>query len=617
MSILTFDIESDDLLDDLTKIHCLVTKDYETGEVKRYNEQSSDRSVGRGLDALASAEFIVGHNIIGFDVPAIQKLYPDWKAPKVFDTLVATRLIWSDIKDQDFRSSTFPKQLVGSHKLEAWGYRIGLKKGDFGESTDWKEWSMEMEDYCEQDVFVTHQLYKRILAENYSQEALDLEHSFAELIAMQERHGFCFDKEKAVELYTTLSKRRRELERELQEVFPPTEVEMKTPRYWYALVSCDDEYRAPTKTALTKKMKDAGFKPKDWVANKGPMKIKEIPFNPGSRQEIEKRLVAKYSWKPKDFTPSGQAKINDEVLVSLPYEECKPLAEYFMIQKRIGQVAEGESAWLKLEKKGRIHGYVNTNGAVTGRCTHNSPNVAQVPAVRAAYGKECRSCFKATDGWSLVGWDASGLELRCLAHYLALYDSGAYATVLLDGDIHTHNQKAAGLKTRDQAKTFIYGWLYGAGDAKIGQIVGKGARVGKQLRTKFMAANPAIKKLSEAVKKTYNNRGYFYGLDGRKLHLRSEHSALNTLLQSAGALVMKKSHCIHWELIQEAGYVWGEDVAKVNDVHDEAQWEVRPEIAEHVGKLAIQAIKKAGEHFSFRCPLDGEYKIGKNWAETH
>jgi DNA polymerase I-like protein with 3'-5' exonuclease and polymerase domains len=300
----------------------------------------------------------------------------------------------------------------------------------------------------------------------------------------------------------------------------------------------------------------------------------------------------------------------------MPYPEAKPLCEYLMIQKRLGQLAEGKEAWVKLEKNGRIHGRVNTNGAVTGRCTHSNPNMAQVPAVRAPYGKECRELFKVAPGYKMVGADASGLELRCLAHFMGKWDNGAYAKELLEGDIHTANQKAAGLETRDQAKTFIYAFLYGAGDGKIGTIVGKGQEEGARLRANFLKKTPALKYLKEAVE-VASKRGYLLGLDGRKLWIRSEHAALNTLLQSAGALVMKQACVFLDTTISLAGWEWGKDYSFVLNVHDEWQIEVREPLAKWIGETAVEAIREAGKHFNFRCPLDGEYKIGNNWCETH
>lgn len=614
------DIETDGLLDELTKLHCIVTQDHESGEINRYSnpygtlgafDTTSPNNIWDG------SEVLVFHNGIKFDVPALEQLYPDWKAPKVFDTLVAARLIWPDIKQKDFRRKNFPKELIGSHSLKAWGYRLRLHKGDFGESTDWKEWSQEMEDYCVQDVMVTARLYDLILEQNYSQEALDLEHEFARLIFKQEQHGFAFDRDKAVALYAKLSKRRSLLEDELQKVFPPKVEEMKTPEYWFydCPGSAHHDTREPTKGKLLTTLGNVTIS----VSNvkRGPMKTKEIPFNPGSRPQIEQRLVETYAWKPVKFTPSGQAEINEEVLSNLPYPECKMLAEYFMIQKRIGQVAEGDNAWLKHEKRGRIHGGVHTVGTVTRRVIHHSPNLGQIPGNDGPYGKDCRECFIASPGFVLLGWDGSGIQLRGLAHYMGKYDGGAYADKIVNSDIHVENQKFADLETRPLAKRFIYAFLFGAGDAKLGTIKGAGAKAGKALKRRFFRSLPALKRVVDDVEQTAASRGFLYCLDGGKIPVSQQRLALNYLLQGFEAVVMKRSQCVLYQKILNAGYVWGKDFAKVCDVHDEAEYEVRPEIAEHIGKMAIESIKQTGEYFNLRCPLDGEYKIGETWADVH
>jgi DNA polymerase I-like protein with 3'-5' exonuclease and polymerase domains len=259
--------------------------------------------------------------------------------------------------------------------------------------------------------------------------------------------------------------------------------------------------------------------------------------------------------------------------------------------------------------------------------THNSPNLAQIPKVRKGkdnkilkglegfYGYECRKCWVAPEGYVLVGCDASGLELRMLCHYMRDED---YTRVVIFGlqeegtDIHTVNMKAAGLLTRDQAKTFIYAFLYGAGPAKIGKIVGGTAKDGKKLIDKFLQNTPSLQKLRAKLEK-YVKNGYVPGLDGRLIWVRSDHAALNTLLQGAGAIIMKKALCILDKKIRTNKW----DAHFVVNVHDEFQLEVKEEHAEEVGKAAKQSIIEAGEYFNLRCPLDGEYKIGKNWAETH
>ncbi len=456
-----FDIESDALLDAVRKVHCIVVHDLTTGRFYRFNSVGTgDGSIEQGLELLSTGELLIGHNIVAFDIPALKKLYP-WFNPKakLRDTLVCSRVIWPDRYDLIFKDGRagVPSSLRGLHSLKAWGYRLKELKGDFGSDPEdaekvWEEWSQEMEDYCVQDVVVTTKLWRLIESKQWSEESLELEHRFRALIALQENHGWRIDVAETQQLYTTLAKRRLELETELQRVFPPKEKPMKLPAYY------EDAFgnRYATK-------KEA---PKGVQLSAGPARVKLIPFNPNSNDQIAARLTEKYGWKPTEFTDGGKPKITDEILGAMVYPEAKPLAEFLMVQKRIGQVAEGEQAWLKLERNGRIYGSVTTNGAVTGRCAHRNPNVAQVPSVskgkngvlmgsEGGYGWECRYVWKADDGWVLVGCDASGLELRCLAHFMGRYDGGAYAKILLEGDIHSENQRAAGLPTRDNAKTFI------------------------------------------------------------------------------------------------------------------------------------------------------------------
>jgi DNA polymerase-1 len=592
---LIFDLETDGLLDEVSKIHCLVIKDTETGEVIQCD--SEHNNIEPGLKLLTKGDIIAGHNVIKYDIPVIQKLYPWFKVDttKVFDTLVATRLIWANIKDTDnvlLKQEKLPGKLFGSHSLAAWGYRLGNYKGDY--SGGWQTFSQEMLDYCVQDVEVTASLYEKILAKNYAQQALDLEHQVAWLMAKQERNGFCFDLPKAAELLAKLVQRRGVLERELKEYFGSWEVKMP-----------DFIPKVNNKT-------------RGYVKGVPVPKIKVVEFNPSSRDHIADRLITLYGWKPKDFTEGGKPMVDEVVLGKLTYPPCKQLTEYLLVQKRISQLNEGGQAWMKCEKNGKIHGSINPNGAVTGRATHSYPNMSQVPASSSPYGLECRSLFTVPDGWQLVGADASGLELRCLAHFMAKWDGGKYAEVLLSGDIHTENQKAAGLETRTQAKTFIYAFLYGAGDAKIGSIVGGNATHGKHLKSKFLRSLPALGKLVEAVGAAAK-RGYLVGLDGRAIHVRSSHAALNTLLQGAGALV-----CKQWlvfledELQKHFKHGWDGDYCFCAWSHDEVQIACRnEEVARKVADIATNCVLLAGQHFNFRCPTAGESKIGKTWADTH
>ena len=599
---LIFDIETDGLLDTCTKIHSLCIIDTETNKQYPCTDHPGYIPISEGLKLLSESTNIIGHNIIKFDLAVIQKLYPNWKTKaQIRDTLVCTRLIWPDIADRDYarirNKKEFPARLIGRHSLEAWGYRIREHKGDFCKDTDWAEWSKEMQDYCMQDVVVTCDLWTHIQAQKYSEIAIELEHDFQYILWRQEQNGFPFDRDRAVQLYSELSAKRETLLAELLVLFPP-------------------------KTVRTTFIPKRDNKTKGWKAGVAVIKETSVPFNPASRQQIAERLMEQ-GWKPDGVTDTGHPIVDETALSSIHTPATDALCEYLMLQKRIGQLAEGNNAWLKLEQNGIIHGQVITNGAITGRCTHSNPNMAQIPAIHSLYGKECRSLFGPPKNWIQIGCDASGLELRCLAHYMAAYDGGAYAHVILNGDIHTENQKAAGLETRDQAKRFIYAFLYGAGDVKLGSVVDPLAtedvqrKAGKNLKAKFFKKLPAMKALITDVQNTAEKRGWLRGLDGRKLYIRSLHSALNTLLQSAGAVVMKKATCILWEDLNAKGLYWPDDVIQMAHVHDEYQLATSLENAEVVGTTGILAITKAGEYFGFKCPLAGEYKKGLNWADCH
>jgi len=532
-----------------THIWCAVTKDLSTKEVRVWEEKD------QLAEYLTERSTLIGHNIIGFDQPVLQKVWGiDTTHHTMSDTLVMSRLLNPIIE--------------GGHSLRAWGHRLGNYKDDFkdfdGGLTE------EMVSYCKQDVSVTETLHKRLSNDLLVWgNSLDLENQVALIVKQQEEKGFKLDVKKALFLLTDWRKRLAEIEEELQTVFRPIVTE-----------------RVSEKTG--KRLKD---------------KI-EI-FNAGSRKQIAERLMA-LGWKPTKHTEKGSVIVDEKVLSNIDIPEAKLISEYLLLQKRITQVEK----WIDYaDRNDRVHCRVITNGAVTGRMTHSKPNLAQVPRVGNPFGKECRECWTVEDGNVLCGVDASGLELRMLAHFMRDDD---YTNEILSGDIHTANMKAAGLTNRDQAKTFIYAFLYGAGPAKIGQIVGGGEKEGKKLIDSFLANTPALHKLKEKVNRIAE-KGSLPSLDGRRLIVRSQHAALNTLLQGAGAVVMKKALVLlHSKL--KAGKIHGSFVA---NVHDEWQIETTKELAESVGRLGVQAIQEAGLALGLRCPLDGEFKIGANWAATH
>lgn len=598
--MLIFDLETDGLLPDVSKIHCLFI--YDGSRMYAFDPLNSP--VEEGVRMLQEAECICGHNIEGYDIPVLKHLYGFKRNMRTIDTMIWAKLNYPDIKSTDFgrmSKGMLPGKLVGSHSLKAWGYRLGEFKGDFGETTDWQEWDPEMSRYCKQDVLVTHKLYQRLEYKGVaSMDAFELEHEVSRIIQRQEQKGFCFEEEKAEQLYMELLEARELIKRELQDLFPPIFVK-------------DKEF-TPKRNNKTR----------GYVAGATMTKIRLQEFDPGSRPQIINRLKKMYGWEPTEYTEKGNPKVDEDTLKTLDYPPTNKLVEYMTIQKRISQLAEGDVAWLKKVHRGRIHGSVNPLGAGTGRMTHFNPNLAQVPSNHAPWGKRCRELFCVPEGRKLVGCDADGLEMRCLAHYMARWDNGEYAKAVVEGtkedgtDPHSLNAKALGL-SRDEAKTWFYGFIYGAGD----KLLGKGdAKKGRKLREKFLKNLPALKKLTEAVQKKAGDQKWIKGLDGRKVPIRSQHSALNFLLQGAGAIVMKRALVICDGMLRDRGYHvdYREDnvsVEFVANVHDEFQMESHIDIAEEVGKIAADSIRLAGEYYNFRCPLSGSYDIGENWKETH
>ena len=521
----------------------------------------------------------IGHNLIRYDVPAVERILGMSIKGKIIDTLVMSRL--------------YNPQLEGGHSLAAWGERLKFPKG---EHYDWSALTPAMVEYCKQDVRVTESLYKRLLQElaPFGDVSINLEHQVQNGISTQIENGWLLDQRKAFDLVAELTEKKNDLEADVHARFRPLPTFVK-------------EIHPKLKKDGSISTVGLKFLGEDWDQVGGPFSRIDWPeFNLGSRQQIG-RYLRLFGWKPEKFTENGQAIVDEKVLEGVTdIPEAQLIAEYLMVQKRIAMV----QSWIDaVEDDGRIRGNVNSCGAVTGRMTHSTPNLAQVPAVGAPYGYECRSLFTVPEGRKLVGVDASGLELRMLAHFM---DDADYTREILEGDVHTANQQAAGLPTRPQAKTFIYAFLYGAGDAKIGSIVGGSARDGQKLKKKFLDNTPALAELREKVS-TAAQRGYLRGLDGRRLWIRSDHAALNTLLQSAGAIVMKKALAIFLEYAPQ----WKLDCKLVGSIHDEYQIEAREAHAEKVGILMVESIKAAGIAFDMRCPLDGEYKVGNNWAETH
>ena len=531
---------------DATLIHCIVARNYSDGKEKVW--------VGDECKEFASwskrIDKFIMHNGVSFDAPILNRLTgSNIKVNQVRDTLIESQL-YNPIRD-------------GGHSLASWGERLRFPKGDF---STFDMYTPEMLEYCRQDVRLTHKVAQELEKEGkkFSTKSYDLELKVRAIVDQQEKNGFTFNLREAMSFLAVLEEEQQSLEDKAQEMFEPVEVQLKT-------------------------------------------KVKYIPFNIASRKQIAERLMER-GWKPKKFTDKGNIIVSEEILDTLKMPEAKMFSRYFLLQKRTGLVR----AWIAAcQDDNKVRGRVMTLRTITGRMAHNSPNMAQVPASYSPYGKECRSLWTVSnpDTHVLIGTDASGLELRCLAHYM---DWPEYTNEVVNGDIHTANMRAAGLTDRDQAKTFIYAFLYGAGSAKIGKVVGGGVLTGQRLIAKFLRNMPQLRKLRENVVEA-SRSGTIVALDGRLLHIRADYASLNTLLQGAGAIICKQ-WLVH---IMERIHKSGVDAKLVASIHDEYQFEVSKKDAKEFGKITKDAMKETGRTLDVKCPLDCEFKIGTTWMETH
>lgn len=608
---LIFDIETNGLIGEGTEIHCISAMDHTTGQVFEFPPSLVDE----GVELLASPDVdrLVGHNISGFDIPFIHNvLGVDLRSKPQIDTFAVSRALFvSTLTDSDYRRlrhGSFPKRLVGKFSLESWGYRLNLQKGTFAQSTDWQTYSEEMMTYCTQDVAVTARLYDMLLGFERVKHKPAMEASMMEvesrihgIMGEQERCGVAFDEGAAMSLVAELQTEKHALTKRLQEIYPA-------------------EYISKGEFTPKRPNKTMGY-----GANATCTKIQLREFNPGSDQQVAERLI-KAGWTPSAYTPKGQPKVDEKNLVEIDtskMEGVDELIKYKLVDKRLGQIYEGKAAWMRKVEAGRIHGRVQTTGTRTGRMSHSSPNLAQVPRVGSFMGAECRRLFGPQHGGYLVGIDASGLELRTLANRIHRYDGGAFAKEVIDGDIHTVVKEAIGLNERNNAKSFVYAWLYGAGSQKLGEVIANDLRaagqsvprdlaaLGKKASSKMMKRIKGLSKLLDAVKSAHN-RGFIRNVAGLYIQSASEHSALNSCLQSDGAAIMKWAQFILDKHIRDL------PCQTLLTVHDEWQIECWDEdIAHQVGEIAVNSIRGAGEALDLKVELDGEYQVGRNWEETH
>jgi DNA polymerase-1 len=626
---LIFDLEGDGLYEQITRIHCIVTKDIRKGTVLSWHNDPRlprDGTVDEGLGYMSKATRLIGHNILGYDLPVLRKLCAwEYKGP-VTDTLILSRLFQPDRE--------------GFHGLEAWGKRLGRPKPVI---EDWSTFSSGMLHRCTEDVENNHLVLKALRAEVRGQdwgESIELEHDVARAMAQQEVNGVGFDSLAAQRGISHLSALIENADIILE---PFASYELKPVGSVIAKpFKMNGDHSVRTLRCLGDRVAQHVMGPFQMI------KTQRTSF--GSDKQV-KALFMSMGWVPEAWGKSPKTglttgpKLKDSKYVGLPYGLGEAYSTRVIRRHRMTQI----QGWLdNVREDGRITASANTIGTPTGRMRHsrvvNVPSACTYPKFlhdgvaphpmagqlwyysRDAdsgeypgnlYGTEMRGLFCAAEGYDFVGHDASGLELRMLAHYI---NDPTYTEILLNGDIHSHNQELAGLPTRSAAKTFIYAFIYGAGDAKLGDII-KGTEIdGAAMRAKFLSANPQLAKLISGVKRKAKKYGYLRGLDGRRIMMRRnsnggvmEHKALNTLLQCAGAVVMKRSLVILTNAANDEGL----DFRKVIDMHDEGQAEVACKDSKRYAELAELSLVQTGTYYKMRVPLAAEAKIGRNWAETH
>lgn len=627
------DVEANGL-DDATKIHIICTRD-ENDEVCEIRPEECGLSrAGERLREIIGSKTVIGHNIIGFDARIIKEfLSVDLMSYPVLDTLVLSRLLRYDI--------------AGGHSLEAWGERLGIKKVGV-DIKDWSKLTDEMVLRCHSDTripigIVKH--YNRYLVDPAWDDSLQLEHHTAYVCELMHQTGFPFDLDKAMELHQEISKNVQEIDRELLSAFPP-------------LPKPDREITPKLTKSGTFSLSNLRWFDGDFrVLFPGApfTRLKWEPFNPGSVRQIVERLN-RAGWKPtertkghkdalKDRSVSAEKlaefkefgwKVSEENLKTIPDtapESARSLGRRLILSSRLSDLEE----WINLARKDsdgayRIYGHFFHIGAWTHRLSHAKPNLANVPVSDHekesspfekeinAINDQMRGMFGPRKGYRQIGTDADGLQMRIFAHYV---NSPELIEALINGrkeeetDIHSLHKRKLGsaCKSRQDAKTFIYAWLLGAGVAKVAEILGCSKQDAVRAVESFIESYPGLKELKQTIIPRDAKRGYFVGLDGRKVVCSSEHLMLAGYLQNGEAVIMKGA-CREWmsrlrdDKIDFELYTWP---------HDEWQTGVRDDddVVHHVQMVQIDAIRHQADRLNLNCPLEGSSDAGYSWLETH
>lgn len=598
MTKVVFDIEADGLRP--TKIWCVCCYDLDTGDKKAFHEDTKEDCKAY----LESADLVIGHNICMFDLPVLKKLWNvEVKSSKVYDTLVASCL-------------ADPKREAG-HSLKQWGISLGVYKDHY---EDWSHWTQEMEDYCTQDVQVTVAVYKELQKKlvGFSPFSIKLEMLSQQILSQQHYAGFDFDLEGALALKNKMMSEYFPLIQKLQQAFPPRKVLKGT-------------YRARRKQDGTLTAKSAEIVLRDCVEPSGEPDVYNVyeykEFMIDSPAEIRERMAPYWHpvvWNKPTKDGSVTAKVCDENLETVGEdapEAIKDIVRCKILKSRSTLVQSFiDACW----EDNRVHGDVISVGAASNRMAHRNPNTANIPSDKSLYGEECRALFRAPEGKCIVGCDAAGIQLRALAHYV---NDKELIHQILNGDIHVHMAKVYGLLAEDvqydetikehkaarsRGKTITYAILMGAGAAKIGSLAGGDEKLGRQIMKRLESGIKGWSRLKSNIEASAK-KGYFKALDGRKIFLPNAHKGMSFLLQSFEACVMKYTIYLFHSKLKKLGV----DFKQCSVVHDEVQIECYPKDADMIGETICKCFNEAGEFFKVNCRLDGEYKIGKNWKETH
>jgi DNA polymerase I-like protein with 3'-5' exonuclease and polymerase domains len=605
---LAFDIESDGFA--ATKIHCIVVGDLDSGHISEFGPDQIEAALAR----LSEADYLIGHNICGFDLPLLERLHGWTPKPgcRLVDTLIASRLVLANIGDLDDQAAAMgdPKmgKLHGRHSLEAWGIRLGLAKVGI-ELEDFSQWSLELQERCVSDVSITIELWCFLQPDGQPPAALELEHRVSRICAEITTAGIPFDRGAGEQLAQMWADRIAVLRAQLLEQFPSLE-------------------------------------------------------NPNSRTQVGELLEAR-GWIPASRTEkTGQPTLDDEAMESIgqQFPELAGLAEFFILNRRLGQLKNGDKAWLKcVDDAGRVHGSLVHIGTPHHRAAHYDPNLAQVPNPKKGkpLAAECRSLFHTDGDWTFVTCDQAGLQDRAFAHYLAGFDGGAYAKAFVNGlDPHWAVVKALGLvptgtardkenklhaALREGCKSFRYGFLFGAQPRRLGLItlatlrsaavvapVAGGALLqqffpntddntirgmGTTALARFEAATPGLRELRNALDRQAKKNNWLLGLDGRRIPTKANYTLLNYAVTSAEAIICKRWLVdVHDELHDRFRYGWDGDVVLVAWTHDELAACCHKEIATEVGEIMVRHAKAAGENFNFKVPLASDRAIGNSWG---